>query len=62
MDAREIEKVVGEFSAARERGEYFPKAWARARLSIDDAYRIQLGLIRAHCKKTGERQIGWKVG
>jgi 2-keto-4-pentenoate hydratase len=61
MKASEIDEVVDEFDAARERGEYFPKAWLD-RLSIDDAYRIQLGLIRRRCAKTKQRRIGWKVG
>ena len=61
MDAQEIEEAVGEFSAARERGDFFPKAWV-GRLSIDDAYRVQLGLVRDRCAKSRQRQIGWKVG
>lgn len=31
------------------------------RLSFDDAYRVQLGLL-AHLEGKGERQVGWKVG
>src|SRR5580658_4426549 len=42
------------------RGEYFPRAWFD-KLSIDQAYRIQLGVIARRCA-AGERQIGWKVG
>ncbi len=61
MKASEIDKVVEEFDAARERGEFFPKAWLD-RLSIDDAYRIQLGLIRRRCAKMKQRRVGWKVG
>jgi 2-keto-4-pentenoate hydratase len=61
MDLSEIDKAVAEFGAARERGEYFPKTWA-GRLSIEDAYRIQLGLVRARCASTRQRRIGWKVG
>ena len=61
MDASEIDKAIVEFGTARARGEYFPRAWAD-RLSIDDAYRIQLGLIRDRCAQTGQRRIGWKVG
>src|SRR4029077_1013350 len=33
------------------------QAWA-GKLSLDDAYRIQLGLIR----RRGTRRVGWKVG
>jgi 2-keto-4-pentenoate hydratase len=61
MNATEIESAVEEFAAARERGEYFPRAW-EGRLTIDDAYRIQLALIRRRCAAQGERRIGWKVG
>ncbi|HEY7244730.1 MAG TPA: fumarylacetoacetate hydrolase family protein [Xanthobacteraceae bacterium] len=49
--------AIDEFAAARGRGEYFPQAWAD-RLSLDDAYRIQLALL-ARC---GARRVGWKVG
>jgi 2-keto-4-pentenoate hydratase len=61
MNANEIERAVDEFDQARQRGEYFPKAWF-SRLSIDDAYRVQLGLIRRRRGKAGQRRIGWKVG
>jgi len=57
MDEQEIAAAAAEFEAARARGEYFPKAWFD-RLSLDDAYRIQLALIR----KSGARRVGWKVG
>lgn len=57
MNAQEIADAIAEFEAARQRGEYFPQAWA-GRLSLDDAYRIQLGLIR----RRGTRRVGWKVG
>ena len=52
--------AIGEFWSARARGEYFPAAWFD-RLSLDEAYRVQLGLI-ARRVAAGERQIGWKVG
>jgi len=57
MDARELVAAIAEFEAARQRGEYFPKAW-EGRLSLDEAYLIQLALIR----RRGVRRIGWKVG
>ena len=44
MDERALSAAVAEFEAARARGEYFPAAWFD-RLSLDDAYRIQLALI-----------------
>ena len=52
--------AIGEFWAARARGEFFPPQWFD-RLTLDQAYRIQLGVI-ARRIAAGERQIGWKVG
>jgi 2-keto-4-pentenoate hydratase len=52
--------TIEAFAAAAARGEYFPHAFYN-RLTLDDAYRIQLGLIDRRCA-AGERQIGWKVG
>jgi 2-keto-4-pentenoate hydratase len=57
MDERELAAMVAEFQGARARGEYFPGAWF-GRLSLDDAYRLQLALI----DRRGERRVGWKVG
>jgi 2-keto-4-pentenoate hydratase len=55
--------AIAEFRAARGRGEHFPRAWFD-RLSLDQAYRIQLGLIARRAAEEGEgaRQVGWKVG
>src|SRR3954451_7893581 len=52
--------AVEDFWTARTRGEFFPQAYA-GRLSLDEAYRIQLALIDRRVA-AGERQIGWKVG
>jgi 2-keto-4-pentenoate hydratase len=52
--------AIGEFWDARARGEYFPPQWFD-RLTLDQAYRIQLGIIARRIAE-GERQIGWKVG
>ena len=52
--------AIGSFWQARARGEHFPAEWF-GRLSLDEAYRIQLGQI-ARRVAGGERQIGWKVG
>ncbi len=54
------EAMIEAFWQARGRGEYFPAAWF-GKLDLDQAYRIQLGLIARRCA-AGERQIGWKVG
>jgi 2-keto-4-pentenoate hydratase len=56
----DLQRAVEEFWAARSRGEYFPVDYFD-RLTLDDAYRIQLALIDRRCAQ-GERQIGWKVG
>jgi 2-keto-4-pentenoate hydratase len=52
--------AIESFWQARARGEHFPAEWF-GRLSLDEAYRIQLGQI-ARRVAGGERQIGWKVG
>ena len=52
--------LIEAFWQARLRGEYFPAAYY-GKLTIDQAYAIQLGLIARRCA-AGERQIGWKVG
>ena len=57
MDEHELSAAIAEFEAARTRGEYFPKAWFD-RLSLDDAYRLQLALL----EHRGARRVGWKVG
>lgn len=57
MDEQALAAAVVEFEAARGRGEYFPVAW-EDRLSLDDAYRLQLALI----DRRGARRVGWKVG
>ena len=59
MDQSEIAAAVQEFEAAQARGEYFPRAWFD-RLTLDDAYRILLALIRR--RGGGSHRIGWKVG
>jgi 2-keto-4-pentenoate hydratase len=56
----DINAAIEDFWLARGRGEYFPGAYA-GRLSLDEAYRIQLALIDRRMA-AGERHIGWKVG
>ncbi len=58
--AIEMTPAVDDFWQARRRGEYFPAAY-EGRLSLDDAYRIQLALIDRRVA-AGESHIGWKVG
>ena len=43
-----------------QRGMHHP-AELRGKLSLDDAYRVQLGLLACY-ERAGERQAGWKVG
>jgi 2-keto-4-pentenoate hydratase len=52
--------AIEDFWVARARGEYFPAQWF-GRLTLDQAYRIQLAVIARRIAE-GERQIGWKVG
>jgi 2-keto-4-pentenoate hydratase len=56
----DLQRAIEEFWTSRGRGEYLPTAFFD-RLSLDEAYRIQLALIERRCA-AGERQIGWKVG
>jgi 2-keto-4-pentenoate hydratase len=55
-----IAAAVEDFWTARARAEFFPLAYVD-RLTLDEAYRIQLALIDRRVA-AGERQIGWKVG
>ena len=60
MDRDTLDRAIDAFWDDWRRGVHFPQAW-RERLDLDDAYRIQLGLIARRC--AGEvKQIGWKVG
>lgn len=58
--AFDLPAAIDAFWQAAQRGDYFPAAWYD-RLDLDQAYRIQLGLIARRCA-AGEQQIGWKVG
>ena len=51
-----IDELLGRARARR----VFPGSWFD-RLSLDEAYRVQLGQI-ARRIAAGEQQIGWKVG
>ncbi len=55
-----IEQAIDAFwQCARER-KAPPAEWMK-RLSREDAYRVQLGVLARHVR-AGERQAGWKVG
>ena len=55
-----VQTAIEDFWIARARGEYFPQAYFD-RLTLDDAYHIQLGIIDRRVA-AGEHHIGWKVG
>lgn len=54
------DSLIDAFWQARQQGSYLPPAYF-SKLSIDQSYHVQLGLIERRCT-AGERQIGWKVG
>jgi 2-keto-4-pentenoate hydratase len=56
----DLARALEDFWTARARGEFFPQAYFD-RLTLDDAYRIQLALIDRRVA-AGERHIGWKIG
>ena len=56
----DLTRAVDDFWTARARGEFFPSAYFD-RLTLDDAYRVQLALTERRLT-AGERHIGWKVG
>lgn len=60
MDPQTLQRTTDAFWQDWQRGVHFPQAW-RNRLGLDDAYRIQLGLVARRCAG-GVEQIGWKVG
>ncbi len=53
-------ELIEAFWRQRQQGIYFPPEYF-GKLSVDEAYPVQLGLIERRCA-AGERQIGWKVG
>jgi 2-keto-4-pentenoate hydratase len=52
--------AIDHFWDARRRDEYFPADWYN-RLNIEQAYRVQLGVV-ARRVAAGEQQVGWKIG
>jgi 2-keto-4-pentenoate hydratase len=56
----DLATAIDDFWIARMRGDFFPLAYFD-RLTMDEAYRIQLALIDRRVA-AGERHIGWKVG
>jgi 2-keto-4-pentenoate hydratase len=60
MDRQTLEQATDALWKDWTRGVHFPPRW-RDRLDLDDAYRIQLGLVARRCTG-GVSQVGWKVG
>ena len=56
----DLERAIDSIWTATRRGVYYPAEWA-SRLSMTEAYRIQLGLLDRY-RAEGETQAGWKVG
>jgi 2-keto-4-pentenoate hydratase len=56
----DIEAAVEAIWQGHRRGLHHPAEW-QGRLSMDHAYRVQLGLLGRYVE-SGERQAGWKVG
>jgi 2-keto-4-pentenoate hydratase len=56
----DIEAVTESIWAHTMRRSYFPAEW-KGRLTVDQAYRVQLGLLDRWMAQ-GERLAGWKVG
>jgi 2-keto-4-pentenoate hydratase len=56
----DVEGAIEALWVSLQRKEYFPAAW-RGRLTMEEGYRAQLGLLARHIAM-GERQAGWKVG
>jgi 2-keto-4-pentenoate hydratase len=56
----DIEQAVETFWASARRGVYAPPEW-KGRLTREEAYAIQLGMLARHVR-AGDRHAGWKVG
>lgn len=56
----DIQAIVEDFWACRQRGVYYPPQWFD-KLTLDQACRVQLGLLDKSVA-AGARQVGWKVG
>lgn len=55
-----VEQTVAAFWESARRGIYSPPEW-RGRLTREDAYRVQLGMLERYVR-AGDRHAGWKVG
>ncbi len=55
-----LETAIESFWAATQQGIYYPQEW-KGKLTVDEAYRVQLGLLEKYLA-AGEEHAGWKVG
>ncbi|MCC7547990.1 MAG: hypothetical protein IT532_09505 [Burkholderiales bacterium] len=60
MTDLDLEAATESIWQGMQRGVHHPAEWSH-RLSMDDGYRIQLGVLRRLVAR-GERHAGWKVG
>lgn len=60
MDTAKLRDAIASIWESARLGRYYPPEW-QGRLSMAEAYRVQLGLLARHLAQ-GERQAGWKVG
>ncbi len=56
----DIETIAATLEQETAGGNFMPLAW-RGKLSMDQAYQVQLAIMRRRIGR-GERQTGWKVG
>jgi len=56
----DLEATIEALWEATRQGIYYPPEW-RGKLSLEEGYRVQLGLLERSLK-LGETQSGWKVG
>jgi len=61
MSRLDIDEVIEDFWQSRQAGVHFPSQWLTRLTSLDEAYRVQLGLM-ARLVSQGFRHIDWKVG
>jgi 2-keto-4-pentenoate hydratase len=55
-----LQIIIDGIWQAGKQGLYYPPEW-KGKLSVDDGYRVQLGLLKYH-EREGQQQVGWKVG
>ena len=55
-----VNQTIDAFWESARRGIYMPAEW-KGRLTREDAYRVQLGMLERYVRD-GDRHAGWKVG